>query len=54
MTEEFEVAMARVMTSDGIDLQLVDVAICRAPTKRRPPPAQVLDEMRAAAAQGRR
>lgn len=30
---DFEVAMATVMTCDGPEFSLVDVAICRAPTK---------------------
>lgn len=46
---DFEVAMANVMTCDGPELQLVDVLITSKPTKRRPPPAHLLEEMRVAA-----
>lgn len=39
---------------DGPTLTMVDVAICRARTRRRQPPAHVLEELRVAAQQGRR
>lgn len=38
---------------DGVP-EMVDLALCRAPTKRRPPPRQVLRELRIAHEQSRR
>lgn len=46
---DFEIAMARVMTCDGPELQLVDLAITRARTREQAPPRHVLEEMRTAA-----
>lgn len=53
MTDDFEVAMARVMTQNGIDLQLVDLAITRAPTRPKRPPEYLLNELRLLAAADR-
>lgn len=46
---DFEVAMCRVVTCYGVELQLVDLAITRARTREQAPPRHVLEEMRTAA-----
>lgn len=49
MTADFGVGYANVMTPNGIEPQLVDLAVTRAPTKQKEPPRHVLEEMRVAA-----
>jgi hypothetical protein len=51
--DAFEVVYANVVTCHGVELAMVDVAVTRAPTRRRPPDAHVLLELRTAALQDR-
>jgi hypothetical protein len=50
---EFAVDYAHVVTEHGVELALIDLAITRAKTRRRPPGEHVLAELRIAALQDR-
>ena len=45
---EWEVVVAKIPTCRGMSIQFLDVAICRAQTKRRDPGQHVLEELRVA------